>query len=66
MRVRGNEVDLTGSTDQTPTAYDVPFEGSTKVAACAGFRKLLLDAATSEARMSSNEGPFPPAATATR
>lgn len=62
VRVRGDEVevDLTGSADQTPTAYNVPFEGSTKVAAYAGFRKLLLDAATSEVRVPSNEGSFRP------
>ena len=62
VRVRGDEVevDLTGSADQTPTAYNVPFEGSTKVAAYAGFRKLLLDAATSDTRVPSNEGSFRP------
>lgn len=62
IRVRGDEVevDLTGSADQTPTAYNVPFEGSTKVAAYAGFRKLLLDAATSDVRVPSNEGSFRP------
>ncbi|MDO5630229.1 MAG: hydantoinase B/oxoprolinase family protein [Paracoccus sp. (in: a-proteobacteria)] len=62
VRVRGDEaeVDLTGSADQTPTAYNVPFEGSTKVAAYAGFRKLLLDAATSDLRVPSNEGSFRP------
>ncbi|MBU9698664.1 hydantoinase B/oxoprolinase family protein [Rhodobacteraceae bacterium HSP-20] len=62
VRVRGDEVevDLTGSADQTPTAYNVPFEGSTKVAAYAGFRKLLLDAATSDVRVPSNEGSFRP------
>lgn len=62
LRVRGDEVevDLTGSSDQTPTAYNVPFEGSTKVAAYAGFRKLLLDAATTELRVPSNEGSFRP------
>ncbi|SMO94587.1 hydantoinase B/oxoprolinase family protein [Paracoccus laeviglucosivorans] len=62
VRVRGDEVevDLTGSADQTPTAYNVPFEGSTKVAAYAGFRKLLLDAATSDMRVPSNEGSFRP------
>lgn len=62
VRVRGDEVevDLTGSADQTPTAYNVPFEGSTKVAAYAGFRKLLLDAATSDIRVPSNEGSFRP------
>ena len=62
VRVTGDEVevDLTGSADQTPTAYNVPFEGSTKVAAYAAFRKLLLDAVTSEVRAPSNEGSFRP------
>lgn len=62
IRVTGDEVevDLTGSAGQTPTAYNVPFEGSTKVAAYAGFRKLLLDAATSSSRVPSNEGSFRP------
>ena len=62
VRVRGDEldVDLTGSAPQTPTAYNVPFEGSTKVAAYAAFRKLLLDAYTSEVRAPSNEGSFRP------
>ena len=34
VRVRGDgvEVDLTGSSPQVPTAFNVPFEGSTKVA----------------------------------
>ena len=62
VRVIGDsiEVDLTGSADQTQTAYNVPFEGSTKVAAYAAFRKLLLDAATSETRVPSNQGSFRP------
>lgn len=62
VRVRGDEldVDLTGSADQTPTAYNVPFEGSTKVAAYAAFRKLLLDAYTCDTRVPSNEGSFRP------
>lgn len=54
------EVDLTGSAPQTPTAYNVPFEGSTKVAAFAAFRKLLLDTATSATRVPSNQGSFRP------
>ena len=62
VRVQGDgvEVDLTGSADQTPTAYNVPFEGSTKVAAYCAFRKLLLDAVTSDVRAPSNEGSFRP------
>ena len=62
VRVMGDsiEVDLTGSAPQTVTAYNVPFEGSTKVAAFAAFRKLLLDTATSETRVPSNQGSFRP------
>ena len=62
VRVIGDriEVDLTGSAPQTPTAYNVPFEGSTKVAAFAAFRKLLLDTATSPSRVPSNQGSFRP------
>lgn len=62
VRVIGDriEVDLTGSAPQTPTAYNVPFEGSTKVAAFAAFRKLLLDTATSDTRVPSNQGSFRP------
>ncbi len=53
-------VDLTGSAPQTPTAYNVPFEGSCKVAAYAAFRKLLLDTHTSGTPVPSNEGSFRP------
>jgi len=53
-------VDLTGSAPQTPTAYNVPFEGSCKVAAYAAFRKLLLDTHTSDTPVPSNEGSFRP------
>lgn len=62
VRVSGDSitVDLTGSAPQTPTAYNVPFEGSTKVAAFAAFRKLLLDTATSDTRVPSNQGSFRP------
>lgn len=62
VKVKGDSVtvDLTGSADQTPTAYNVPFEGSCKVAAFAGFRKLLLDASELEIPIPSNEGSFRP------
>lgn len=53
-------VDLTGSAPQTPTAYNVPFEGSCKVAAYAAFRKLLLDSHTIDTPVPSNEGSFRP------
>jgi N-methylhydantoinase B/oxoprolinase/acetone carboxylase alpha subunit len=40
VRVDGDgvEVDLTGSSPQVPTAFNVPFEGSTKVACYFAFR----------------------------
>ncbi|WP_087719296.1 hydantoinase B/oxoprolinase family protein [Salinicola salarius] len=62
VKVEGDSVtvDLTGSADQTATAYNVPFEGSCKVAAFAGFRKLLLDASRLEVPIPSNEGSFRP------
>lgn len=62
VKVHGDSitVDLTGSAAQTPTAYNVPFEGSCKVAAYAAFRKLLLDAYTLESPIPSNEGSFRP------
>ena len=46
MRGDGVEVDLTGSSPQVPTAFNVPFEGSTKVACYFAFRALLLDTYT--------------------
>ncbi len=48
MRVKGDgvEVDLTGSSAQVPTAFNVPFDGSTKVACYFAFRALLLDTYT--------------------
>lgn len=62
VKVKGDSVtvDLTGSADQTPTAYNVPFEGSCKVAAYAAFRKILLDSYTTETSIPSNEGSFKP------
>ncbi|WP_148252214.1 hydantoinase B/oxoprolinase family protein [Aidingimonas lacisalsi] len=62
VRVEGDSVtvDLTGSADQTPTAYNVPFEGSCKVAAFAAFRKLLLDSSKLDVPIPSNEGSFRP------
>ncbi|OHC63336.1 MAG: methylhydantoinase [Pseudomonadales bacterium RIFCSPLOWO2_02_FULL_63_210] len=62
VKVEGDSVtvDLTGSAPQTPTAYNVPFEGSCKVAAYAAFRKILLDSYTIESSVPSNEGSFRP------
>ena len=62
VRVKGDgiEIDLTGSSDQVETAFNVPFEGSTKVACFCAIRSLLLDAATSDVKVPSNQGSFRP------
>ncbi len=62
VTIKGDDVivDLTGSSDQTPTAYNVPFEGSTKVAVYFAFRALLLDTATHEEHIPQNQGSFRP------
>jgi N-methylhydantoinase B len=62
VRVRGDgvEVDLTGSSPQVPTAFNVPFEGSTKVACYFAFRALLLDTYTLADPIPANEGSFRP------
>ena len=62
VKVRGDgiEIDLTGSADQVETGFNVPFEGSTKVACFCAIRSLLLDAYTSEVKVPSNQGSFRP------
>jgi N-methylhydantoinase B len=62
VRVRGDsvEVDLTGSSPQVPTAFNVPLEGSTKVACYFAFRALLLDTYTLADQIPANEGSFRP------
>ncbi len=62
VRVKGDgvEVDLTGSSPQVPTAFNVPFEGSTKVACFFAFRALLLDTYTHSEYIPQNEGSFRP------
>ena len=62
VRIKGDgvEVDLTGSSDQVETGFNVPFEGSTKVACFCAIRSLLLDAETSEIKVPSNQGSFRP------
>ena len=62
VRVRGDgvEVDTTGSSAQVPTAFNVPFEGSTKVACFFAFRALLLDTYTHQEDIPQNEGSFRP------
>lgn len=62
VRVKGDsvEVDLTGSSPQVPTAFNVPLEGSTKVACYFAFRALLLDTYTHSEYIPQNEGSFRP------
>ena len=62
VRVNGDdiEIDLTGSSKQVETAFNVPFEGSTKVACFCAVRSLLLDAVTSDVKVPSNQGSFRP------
>jgi len=62
VRVTGDdvEVDLTGSSAQVPTAFNVPFEGSTNVACFFAFRALLLDTYTHQEYIPQNEGSFRP------
>jgi N-methylhydantoinase B len=62
VRVKGDgiEIDLTGSSDQVPTGFNVPFDGSTKVACFCAVRSLFLDAATSEIPIPTNQGSFRP------
>ncbi len=62
VRINGDKVvvDLTGSAKQVPTGYNVPFEGSTKVACYFAFRALLLDQATTKEYIPQNQGSFRP------
>jgi N-methylhydantoinase B len=62
VRVKGDgiEIDLTGSANQVETGFNVPFEGSTKVACFCAIRSLLLDAETSPVKVPSNQGSFRP------
>ena len=62
VRVEGDgiEIDLTDSSKQVETAFNVPFEGSTKVACFCAIRSLLLDAVTSDVKVPSNQGSFRP------
>ena len=62
VSIRGDSavVDTTGSSPQVPTAYNVPFEGSTKVTCYFAFRALLLDTYTTSEYIPQNEGSFRP------
>ena len=56
----GLTIDLTGSSPEVPTGYNVPFEGSTLVASYVIVRSILLDEATSPDPVPQNEGIFRP------
>jgi len=62
VRVKGSdiEIDLTGSSPEVETGYNVPFEGSCKVACYYIVRTLLLDEAELEEFIPQNEGIFRP------
>ena len=51
-------VDLSGSADEVETGFNVPFEGSLKVACYYAIRTLLLDQAEIEDFIPQNEGIF--------
>jgi N-methylhydantoinase B/oxoprolinase/acetone carboxylase alpha subunit len=60
--VRGDSitVDLTGSSPEVPTGYNVPFEGSLLVGVYFAIRTLLLDEATFPEHVPQNDGIFRP------
>jgi N-methylhydantoinase B len=62
VRKRGDGIliDLTGSADEVETGYNVPFEGSLKVACYYIVRTLLLDEASGGEFIPQNSGMFRP------
>lgn len=62
VKKRGSEItiDLSGSADEVETGYNVPFEGSLKVACYYIVRTLLLDETTIQEFVPQNEGMFRP------
>lgn len=62
VEVEGDEVliDLTGSNDQVPTAFNVPFDGSVLPVAVSAIRTILLDEDTTEEYVPQNDGCFRP------
>jgi N-methylhydantoinase B/oxoprolinase/acetone carboxylase alpha subunit len=53
-------IDLDGSADETPTAFNVPFEGGLLVACYYAVRTLLLDEAEMDEFVPQNDGMFRP------
>jgi N-methylhydantoinase B/oxoprolinase/acetone carboxylase alpha subunit len=62
VQVDGDDVlvDLTGSNDQVPTAFNVPFEGSVLPTAVSAIRTILLDEFLTEEFVPQNDGCFRP------
>lgn len=62
VQVSGDEIliDLTGSSPQVPTAFNVPFEGSVLPVAVSAIRTILLDEAVIEDYVPQNDGCFRP------
>ncbi len=62
VRKRGESIliDLTGSSDEVETGYNVPFEGSLQVACYYIVRTLMLDEVMSEEFIPQNSGMFRP------
>lgn len=62
VRIEGSDVtiDLTGSADEVETGFNVPFEGSLKVACYYIIRTLLLDEVGTDEFVPQNEGMFRP------
>ncbi len=53
-------IDMSKSADQTPTGFNVPFEGSTKVSAYFVVRAVLMDTYTHDEFIPQNSGTFEP------
>lgn len=62
VRKRGDaiQIDLTGSSEEVETGYNVPFEGSLQVACYYIVRTLMLDEVMSEEFIPQNSGMFRP------
>jgi len=62
VEIRGRDIiiDLTGSSPQVETGYNVPFSGSTLPAVYTIVRSILLDEANSEVFVPQNSGIFRP------
>jgi N-methylhydantoinase B/oxoprolinase/acetone carboxylase alpha subunit len=62
VQVSGTDIliDLTGSNDQVPTAFNVPFEGSVLPVAVSAIRTILLDQDVVSEYVPQNDGCFRP------